>query len=1047
MSGDTSPVRAGAILVACSLCASALNPSLDISQYAHTSWKISEAFGKGAIWVIDQTADGYLWLATESGLRRFDGVRSVEWKPPAGEHLPNRNIRNLLAARDGTLWIGTGKGLVSWKAAKLTKYPAFDKHDIAALLQDREGVVWVAAKIWEAGHSQPGKLCSIDNGRVQCVGSDGRFGDYGVTAMYQDSRGNLWLGAGNGIWRWKPGPPQHYPVSAMFRKGVVGLLFPKRAFLEESDGALLVTGPRGIWRFKDGQVSPYPLPPGAPQLRYGKLLRDRNGGLWIGTWDAGLAHLHEGRMDVFAQPDGLSSNSIENLFEDREGTIWIAGGNGLESFHDYAVSTLSSKQGLSSPSVTSVLATGDGSVWIGTTDGLNRWKDGQLTVYRKRTAGGKSQQKLGAAVRELNASGLPDNTIGSLYREPQGRMWITGRGLAWFEDGRFVPFPVLNAPLWFMGPVARDSAGTLWMTSDRGLHRLSPARVFEDIPSARLGLQGNLASLLAADPVDGGLWVGSWQGGVVHFKDGQVRASYGPADGLGDGRVSALQLDSENTLWAATDGGLSRIKNGRVATLTTKNGLPCDAAHGIAQDDEGSLWIYMACGLARIRRPELDAWIADPNRRIPVTVLDALDGVESHADVQSWFAPRMTKAADGKVWFVPTGGVSFFDPHHLAFNNLPPQVHIEQITADNRKYDVARRMRLPPRVRNVAIDFTALSLIVPERVRFRFKLEGQDPDWREAVNQRRVEYSNLPPRSYLFRVMACNNSGVWNETGDSLEFSVDSAYYQTPLFRAACVAAFLAMVWGLYRFRLHQIAERFNAHLEGRVEERTRVARELHDTLLQSFQGSLLVMQSARNFLSRRPEQAGETLDAAIRMAEGAITEGRAAIGELRFAPAIQSDLAQLLTETGQELAHSQDATGSPVIFEVTIDGERRGLDPILQDEVYRIGREVLRNAFRHAHASRIEVEILYDGRLLRVRIRDDGKGIDHQVMEAGAREGHWGLPGMRERAKQIGAQLVLWSELGEGTEVELTVPARIAYAKFRVRRRFGLFRKMSEAR
>ena len=459
--------------------------------------------------------------------------------------------------------------------------------------------------------------------------------------------------------------------------------------------------------------------------------------------------------------------------------------------------------------------------------------------------------------------------------------------------------------------------------------------------------------------------------------------------------------------------------------------------------------------MLRVARSEVEEWASQPglssrgsstsSRKIHAVLLDPSDGVRAVAHNAN-NSPHAGKSPDGKIWFARGDGVGVIDPTHLVVNNLPPPVHIEEVQADGKPYEPSRGMRLPARVRDIWIDYTALSFVAPEKVRFKYKLEGQDPDWKEVVNVRQAQYTNLSPRRYRFRVIACNNSGVWNETGDSLEFSVDAAYYQTAWFRAACVAAFLAIVWGLYRFRLHQIAERFNAHLEGRVDERTRVARELHDTLLQSFQASLLVMQSARNLLSRRPEQAGETLDNAIDMASDAITEGRDAIQDLRLQPAVQSDLARLLTATGQELAHSPDATGNPVIFEVAIEGERRDLDPILEDEIYRIGREVLRNAFRHAHASRIEVEIRYDGRLLRLRIRDDGKGIDPKVLEAGSREGHWGLPGMRERAKKIGARMVIWSEAGAGTEVELTVPARIAYAGSRVRRRFGLFRKKGEA-
>ena len=866
-------VIALAILLAFCGCAWALDPSLDVSQYAHTSWKNSEGFGRGDIWEIAQTPDGYLWLATEFGLRRFDGVRTVDWQPPAGEHLPSGDIRSLIAAHDGTLWIGTAKGLVSWKAGKLSHYPEFDKHDVHTLMEDREGAVWVAATIWAAGPSTPGKLCEISRGGVHCFGSDGRFGPFGVTALYEDSRTNLWLGAANGLWRLKPGVPEHFPVPELKHYGMANLVFPRRSFLEDGRGALLITGPRGIRRFKDGKFSPYPSLSGEPQFIEGKLLRDRDGSLWIGTSDAGLLHIHQGRVDVFAQPDGLSSNVVQNLFEDREDNIWVATNNGLDRFREYAVPTISVKQGLSTPFVTSVLASKDGSVWLGTIDGLNRWKDGQITVYRKPTAGAgdsQSARSIGAGVkfyltpdggvRQLTVSGLPDNHVGSLYQEPGGRIWIsTARGLAYFEEGRFTSLSGVHIEEWFLSPVARDSAGNLWITSDKGLYRLSGGRVAEFWPSSKVGLRGELSGLLLPDPVDGGLWLASWEGGVVYFKDGHVRASYGSTDGLGQGSVDELELDSANALWAVTEGGLSRIKNGHVATLTTKNGLPCDRVYGVAQDDAHSLWMYTACGLMRISKAELDAWVADTTRQIHATVFDISDGVKTHAGVLQ-YAPRVTKAADGRVWFVTFDGVSVIDPRNLSFNKLPPPVHIEQVSADGKTYwqnllgdTSSSHPELPPGVRDLTIDFTALSFVVPEKVRFRFKLEGQDKEWREVVNQRRVEYTNLAPGNYRFRVIACNNNDVWNERCAFLDFSIAPAYYQTNWFRALCVLTFLAMAWTLHRLRVGAL-ERRHAEIRSLNEqmikaleaERMRIAGELHDGVLQQLTSLTLRLGKVR---------------------------------------------------------------------------------------------------------------------------------------------------------------------------------------------------------
>jgi signal transduction histidine kinase len=560
------------------------------------------------------------------------------------------------------------------------------------------------------------------------------------------------------------------------------------------------------------------------------------------------------------------------------------------------------------------------------------------------------------------------------------------------------------------------------MSHQEGLFQLFGARMVERIPWAKLGRREPATALLH-DAVQGVFWLGFRDGGVAYFKDGQLRASYASAEGLGQGMVRDFYIDGNRTLWTATEGGLSRIEDGRVLTLTSQNGLPCDTVHWMREDDSHSVWLYLACGLVRIGRSELDSWVSHPKQTIQASVFDSSDGVSSHRFTGGYGAV-VAKSADGKLWFLRVGGVSVVDPRHLPVNKLPPPVHIERIVADDRPYDLRLGMRLPANVRNLRIEYTALSLVAPEKIHFKYKLEGQNQNWHEVINERHAMYTNLPPRNYRFRVMATNNSGVWNETGDTLEFSIAPAYYQTTWFYALCVAAFLAMLWGLYRLRVYQIAREFAAQ----AEERMRIARELHDTLLQSFQASLIQMQAARNVLARRPEKAVESLDKAITTAAGAVAEGRSAIQDLRAQPAGGADLPQLLTAAGQEMAHSEEAPGDPPIFRVTVEGARQDLKPLLQDEVYRIARELLRNAFRHAQAGRIEVEIRYESRQFRVHVRDDGKGIAPEILNAGGRTGHWGLPGIRERANRFGGKLEFWSEAGAGTEAVLTVPAGAAY-------------------
>ena len=1014
----------GTILLACCVRALALNPSLDISQYAHNSWKVRDGFFRESIGAIAQTPDGYLWLGTQFGLFRFDGVRPVEFQPPAGQQLPSTYIRGLLASRDGRLWISTWLGLASWKDGRLTQHPELAGQSAGRLLEDREGTVWAGTRF-----PPPGKLCAFRNGSSQCYGEGGEFGDR-ASSLYEDHAGNLWVGAHTGLWRWRPGPPKLYPFPD---------IESSQGVIETDNGALLIAMRTKLEELVDEKIVDYRLPVEALSFQPSRLLRDRDGGIWIGTFDRGLLHVHQGKVDLFSQADGLSGNYTRYLFEDREGNIWVATDDGLDRFRDAAVSTVS--QGLSQSTPWSVLAASDGSVWVATLDGLNRLRGGEITVYRKRrkpAAAGTARAR-----REITDEGLPHDLIQSLFEDHAHRIWVsTHAGVAYFEHDRFVP--VSGVP----GTVhafAGDAAGNIWISEDQNLLHVRDGTVVERIPWGRLGLKLAPVPMLF-DSVRGGLWLGTRDGsGLAYFEDGQIRARYGAAEGLGKGIVGGLQLDADGTLWAPTEGGLSRLKDGRIHTLTARNGLPCDQSSWVIEGDDHALWLYTACGLVRVARSDVDAWAAavekdkDTRQRVQATVFDSADGVRSHA-ARIGYVPQAGKSPDGKIWFLPWDGVSVIDPRHIPFNHLPPPVHIEQITADGITRSAAEGLRLPPLVRDLAIDYTALCLVAPERVRFRYKLEGQDPDWKEAVNDRRAHYSNLAPRRYRFRVNACNNSGVWNETGDTLEFSIAPAYYQTLWFRGSYVAAALLLLWGLHRLRLHQTAREFHAHLEGRVDERLRLARELHDTLLQSFHGLLLRFQGARNLLPKRPADAERVLDAALDDAARAITEARDAVQNMRASTVMTNDLANAIEALAAELAEEHRANGDAAAFTVGVEGRSQDLPPILRDEVYRITGEALRNAFRHARAQRIEVEIRYEARQLQVRVRDDGVGIDAGVVSQEGRSGHFGMKGMRERAKGIGGQLEVWSEHGAGTEVELAIPATVAYGSH-AHRRFGLFK------
>jgi signal transduction histidine kinase len=481
------------------------------------------------------------------------------------------------------------------------------------------------------------------------------------------------------------------------------------------------------------------------------------------------------------------------------------------------------------------------------------------------------------------------------------------------------------------------------------------------------------------------------------------------------------------------------VRAGQLQAMTTSNGLPCERTNTLILDNHRSLWLYAQCGLIKIDHSELEKWWRHPDVQVKTTVFDAMDGFQGGP---SSFRPAATKSSDGRLWFVNGTVVQTIHPDHVYRNELPPPVHIEQVIADAKNYSVENSMRLAKLSRNIEVKYTALSFVEPQRVRFRYKLDGYDTDWQEAGTRRSAFYTNLRPGSYKFLVTACNNSGVWNQQGAALTLVVPPAWYQTTWIRLLALLLLGLLTYAFYLLRMRQYAAAMKERFNERLDERVRIARELHDTLLQSFHGLMFQFQAARNLLPRRPESAMEALDEAILTTEKAIAEGRDAIQDLRPELIAQHDLAELLTATGQEMTGTQVQNGRLPSFRVIVEGKPWRLPLTLQEEIYRIGREAIRNAFSHAVANRIEVEIRYDEHELRLRIRDDGEGIDSKVLEASGRPGHWGLPGTRERAQRIGSQLDFWTEAGAGTEVELRVPAAMAYEAKRNEHGFRLFRK-----
>src|SRR6202451_46589 len=978
------------------LCASAtaLDPGLQISQYAHTAWRMQDGAFSGAPHVITQTTDGYLWIGTEAGLVRFDGVRFVPWTPPKGKQLPSLRIFSLKGASDGSLWIGTGSGLAHWNNEELVSYPT--GRYVESILQDPMGKIWLTRS-----HVQDdkGALCEIADNALRCHGLSEGIPFTFASALLRDDLGNFWIGGSPGLCRWKPGSAQTYLLRALqVAPGFAGV----SAIARGPNGTLWVGIVRagkdlGLRQLVQGTWKDYVVPGvDGSTLEVTDLLMDRDNALWIGTLNQEIYRVHDGKADHFRSTDGLSSDSVYSFYEDHEGDLWVVTSRGIDRFHDLSVASFSMREGLTSEHVGSVLAVRDGTLWVGNTQALDFLRQGRLSEAGE----GKN---------------LPGQVVTALFEDHAGRLWVgLDSGLTIYARGRFHP---VNKPdgsgLGIIAAIAEDIDHNVWAVGPRSvIFRIQDLQVREEIDAPRIPR----AVAVAANP-QGGIWLGLANGNLVRYRNGQVE-TISTNHGSGDLPVWNLLVEPDGSLWAASGNGLIRWKEGKLNTLTSGNGLPCNSLITLAKDDLGSLWLETQCGLVAITDSELEKWWERPDTMVKVRTFDVFDGVQPAV---SNFRPEVAKSSDGKLWFATNSILQMVDPSHLEENRIPPPVHVEEIVADRKKYLPQADLRLPARTRNVEIDFTALSFVVPEKVKFRYKLEGHDADWLDSQTRRQAFYNDLPPGNYKFRVIASNNDGIWNETGATEDFTVLPAFFQTTWFRMLGVVTAAGILWLLYTLRLRQLGLQMQTRLEERIEERERIARDLHDTLLQGFFSAAMQLDVANDRLPAN-SPAKPIVQRVIELMRQVGEEGRDTVRSLRSSHRESSDLDQAFARIREEFPDQEG-----IAFSVTAEGSPRPLKPVVWDEVYRLGREAVINAFHHSGASKIEVEVEYTGHNLRVLVGDDGCGIDPQVLETG-REGHWGLPGMRERAEKMGAKLIVLSRPGAGTEIELSIPGNVAF-------------------
>lgn len=972
-----------------------------MSQYIHQRWGSENRFPRGPVYSINQTPDGYLWIGTEQGLVQFDGLnfRLMQFASPASASL--NHVLGLVVDRDGSLWVRLLRPAIRRYRAgafeDVMEQMGRPDADVDAMANSLDGSVLLWD--WEG----QGSAIVSRGGKFETVAAPVGLSGSPVLAMAQTSNGDVWLGTRDeGLYRLEKGR------TSAVREGLPDLKV--NALVATADNQLWVGTDSGVVRWDGTKLTKKGIPPLLDHVQALAMLVDRDSNLWVGTNELGILRVNAQGVATLPAPTGESRQAVTAIFEDREGDLWFASANGVERLRDSPFVTYSLPEGIPSDGSNPVFVDSEERVWFPPVAGGLWWfKD----------------QRHGHIVND----GLDRDVVYSLAGA-SGQLWAGrqqgGLTLLRWQHGQVTARTYTQADGLAQNSVvsvyvARD--GTVWAgTLSGGVSKLSHER-FTNYTAAE-GLASNAVRSIL-ETADGTMWFAT-PGGLSALAKSRWK-TYRTPDGLPSDEINCLLEDSKGVLWVGTTGGLAFGSDGHFHAPKDVAGPFREQVLGLAEDRYGSLWMATSHHVLRVNRDKLlEGTLAEGDLR-EYGLADGLRGQEGVTRHRS-----VITDPSGRIWFSLNRGISVIDPARELGYSAPALVQVQAISADRNPVALNGRVRIRGGSQRITLSYTALSLSAPERIRFRYRLDGFDHGWSEPAAAREAGYTNLPPGPYRFRVIASNANGVWSPDESSIAFEVDPLFWQTWWFGASVAAAILLAGLAIYRFRLYQLTGRLNLRFEERLAERTRIAQELHDTLLQGFiSASMQVHVIADRLPADSP--AKPNLNRALQLMGQVIEEGRNAVRGLRSTKSASLDLEQTFSQIPQEFAVREPA-GRPIGFRVIVQGERKALRPLLRDEVYRIGREALVNAFRHSQARSIEVEINYSFRGLSVFVRDDGCGIDPQLLRSG-RDGHWGLSGMRERADRIGARLYVRSRAGAGTEIQLTVPGRIAFRDHRIYR------------
>ena len=971
-------------------------PVTHFPQFHHTLWSADS--GIGAVYDIQQEADGFLWIQTSTGVFRFDGVRFQTAAELLNDAEQSRRIEAALPSHSSGVWFTTvASGLLLWRDGRLKAIP--DPHCTGIIAEAQDGSLWVASKVG---------LLHLHSSSCDKVGAEMAYPGGEPAGIMMDHEGTLWVKTWTGsLLSLSPGQSKF--VLSPYGGGATRFF----AFLHEApDQSIWLSDDYGMREVRGAHGAPFlPRAAGTPHEkseRFQDFDFGEDGGVWLIT-DKGLRltdHIEQWetpkQMEAapgknFTVGKGLSSDTIWTDLIDHEGNIWLGTDAGLEQLRRVALYT---PQLANSQEHELGIAPGDnGSVWTGS-----------LSLPL-------TQVDAGGAARSFPKI----SQITSIRRDRNGVIWVASEGDSHLQRSSGNGFEPVHYPRENEQAViflAVDRNDELWISLRQlGVFHLSHGTWIDE--DAAIGKEPTTLGAMTDDSA-GNVWI-AYNNRLVRWDGSRYSSISLPGGSLGIS-VSTIMVRNDH-VWLAGDDGVGLLTRDRFHLLHCKDDNLLSRVTGILESSDGDLWMNGPSGVTHVGAHEISQWINDPKFLATANHLDQLDGLPGLSG-EGFPTPSLIQSPDGWIWFGTTKGIAGLNPLTLNSyrNNIPPPVVIASITSDGKSYQNLDDIRLPAHTKNLQIDYTALSFSVPERVRFRYKLDGVDEVWEDAGTRRQAFYNGLSPGRHRFQVIASNNDGVWNETGGTLLFSVAPAFYQTLWFKILLGVVLALLVWLFIRLRIRTVARELQKRLSERLEERERIARELHDTLLQGLFGLILRLQFSMDQLEDdNPVKVDITK--ALTQSESMMQEGRERIKHLRSSQAEAASLAAALELFGHQLQSI-----SPVQFQVVVDGVPRVIDPYLQEEILLIGREALTNAFRHSGGTAIGVDISYRLSALLVRVHDNGRGVEKTVLEAGGKKNHWGLPNMRERAKKMHATLQVTAVSKGGTLVELRVPGAMVY-------------------